>query len=404
MWDSYDSWTKRLLLISSVLTFMILAFAAYDELFRADWYVYQSRYKERLLESSGTEAERTAADRFAVRPRQLFLPELRRVDRCVTCHAAIDNPAMAGAAQPLTAHSGTVLLNHPKETFGCVICHAGQGRATSADDAHGHVAHWLEPMLPADEVESACARCHMERSLEDAPRYSRAMDLFYEKGCLFCHKLRGQGGDKGPDITHAGETNDTEWHFRHFKDPKSVVATSEMPNMNLTDDEASALTFLMMSFGGDPVPTELISNPKPDGGDSEITAEAANPLAAKGYVGSRICLGCHENLTPGPVDGWRKSKMTSTFERIRDEPARESCLPCHATGFNPVTGHFSEEGVGCEGCHGPGQEPVRLVLEGRVDKHKELNHIDANSKLVCANCHDPHVPVGTHADHYRGVR
>jgi hypothetical protein len=396
----YDKVMTGLLLVSSVLTFALLAYAAYDENFGTDWYHYQSEYRQQLLARAGSERERQAAERFVVRQEQLYLPELGRIDRCGTCHLAIDDPEMKDAAQPLTAHPGEIMKHHPKERFGCTICHRGQGRATTAADAHGPVPHWPDTMLSNDEIDRSCAMCHLEFPLPGVPRFNAAMALFQEKACISCHKLRGQGGDAGPDITHAGEIHDAEWHFRHFKDPKSEVATSEMPNLNLSDEEAEALVFLMMSLTGEAIPTEYLSNPKPHAVDV-AAAGPIDPLALKGYVGSIVCVGCHQGLHAEAVDGWGKSLMSTTYERIKDEPVKDNCLPCHTTGFNPETGHYSEEGVGCEGCHGAGGEAVKLVLSGKVSAHKEAIRLNPDSSLVCARCHNPHVPVGTHAEYYR---
>jgi mono/diheme cytochrome c family protein len=254
-------------------------------------------------------------------------------------------------------------------------------------------------MLEVDELDRSCPKCHTEPSLPDVPRYNEAMTAFREKACISCHKLRGQGGDAGPDITKAGEVHDDpEWHFEHFKNPKSVVPTSEMPGLNLSDEEARALAFLMVSLTGEPIPTGLLSNPKPAALETELDLD---PLAAKGHVGSRICIGCHQGLDPEAVDGWQRSKMSTTYERIKDEPIKDNCLPCHTTGFNPETGHYSEEGVGCEGCHGPGAQAVKLVLEGKAGEHKQMIRLNSDSTLVCARCHNPHVPVGIHIEHYR---
>jgi hypothetical protein len=255
-------------------------------------------------------------------------------------------------------------------------------------------------MLDRDRIDQSCAKCHAERSLPAAPRYNAGMELFHEKACISCHMLRGQGGDTGPDISNAGKLHDDEWHFKHFKDPKSEVPTSEMPDLKLTDEQAHALTFLMMSLTGEPIPTDYLSNPKPQAVDP-TEAEAIDPLALKGFVGSRICIGCHESLHADAVDGWHKSKMSSTYERIKDEPNKDNCLPCHTTGFNPETGHFSEKSVGCEGCHGPGAEAVDQVLTGQVDLHRQSIRLAPSSTLICAGCHNPHVPVGTHAEYYR---
>jgi len=398
--DVKDNLTKSTLLISSFTVFFLLAFAAYKEDFGADWYRFQSDYKHQLLERAASERERQAAERFDVGQKQLYLPDLNRIDRCVTCHVAIDNPSMADAAQPLTAHPGQIMLDHPKEQFGCTICHSGQGRATLAADAHGHVDHWPQPMLADDRLDESCPKCHTERFLPGVDRYNAAMELVYEHGCFTCHKLRSRGGDIGPDITNAGEVHDAEWHFKHFKDPKSVVETSEMPNENLSDEEARLLTFLMMSYVGEAIPTALLSNPKQPGGQMELP-EPLDPLALEGYVGSEFCVSCHGAMHPETVKVWRDSPMTSTYERIRNEPIKDNCLPCHTTGLNTATGHYSEEGVGCEACHGPGREAVRHVLAGKVLEHKQMIRIDQDSAAACERCHNPHVATETHAEFYR---
>lgn len=397
MKNSYDKTVTGFLLFGSLMTFSLLAYAAFDENFGADWYHHQRDYRNRLLTRATTQSEVQAAERFAVHQRQLYLPELRRIDRCTTCHVSIDDPSMKDAPQPLTAHPGDTMLNHPTERFGCTVCHHGQGLATTLADAHGHVPDWPDPMLDREAIEHSCPKCHTEVPLPDVPRYNAALSLFHEKACISCHKLRGHGGDKGPDISNAGKLHDADWHFKHFKDPKSVVATSEMPNLNLSDEQATALVFLMMSLTGEPIPTDYLSNPKP----KPIEMRVMDPMAMKGHVGSEICIGCHRSLHPDAVDGWHKSKMSTTYERIRDEPVKDNCLPCHTTGFNPATGHYSEEGVGCEACHGPGAEPVKSVLAGNVQAHKDAIRLDPDSTLVCVRCHNPHVPVGVHADHYR---
>ena len=400
MKDRQDKSTKVLLLFCSLVVLFVLAYAAYKENFAADWYRYQSEYKSRLVAKAATGREREAAARFDVGQKQLYLPALDRIDRCVTCHVSVDNPSMKDAPQPLTAHSGEIMLHHPKEQFGCTICHEGQGRATIAEDAHGHVEHWPKPMLARNDLEVSCPKCHTDRWLPGFDRYNAAMDLFYEHGCLSCHKVRGRGGDIGPDITKAGEIHDAKWHFAHFKDPKSVVETSEMPNAYLSDEQAQLLTFLMMCYKGAAIPTELLSNPTQEASQMKLP-EPLDPLALGGFVGSQFCISCHAATHPGTVQTWRESKMAAAYEGIRNEPVKDNCIPCHTTGLNYVTGHYVEEGVGCEACHGPGREAVRLVLAGKPDEHKQMIQIDKDSESVCARCHNPHVPVASHAEFYR---
>ena len=121
-----DRGMTGLLLVSSLLALGLMGYAAYDENFGADWYRHQGQYQQQLLARATSDRERQAAKRFDVRPKQLYLPDLGRIDRCVTCHVSIDDPAMKDATQPLTAHPGDIMINHPKERFGCTICHRGQ--------------------------------------------------------------------------------------------------------------------------------------------------------------------------------------------------------------------------------------------------------------------------------------
>ena len=400
MQNVQDKLTKSILLGSSLAVLFVLAYAAYKENFGTAWYHYQSEYKRRLIAQAATERDRQAAEHFNVSLKQLYLPNLSRIDRCITCHVSIDNPSMKDTPQPLTAHSGQIMQNHPKEQFGCTICHEGQGRATTAEDAHGHVKHWPRPMIASEELDRSCARCHTERSLPGVDRYNAAMDLFYEYGCLSCHRLRSRGSDIGPDITNTGSIHDAEWHFKHFKDPKSVVETSEMPNENFSDEQAQLLTFLMMCYQGDSIPTELLSNATPQTAQMKLP-EPLDLLALEGFVGSQYCISCHGATHPGTVKTWRESKMATTYERIKHEPVKDNCLPCHSTGLNSETGHYAEEGVGCEACHGPGREAVRLVLAGKTNEHKELIRIDRNSESACERCHNPHVATETHVEFYR---
>ena len=93
-----------------------------------------------------------------VQVRQILLPDLNRVDRCTTCHLAVEDPSYGGYPQPLAYHP--LHEQHPFERFGCTICHRGQGRATTVADAHGHVAHWDQPMLPLQYIQASCGQCH----------------------------------------------------------------------------------------------------------------------------------------------------------------------------------------------------------------------------------------------------
>ncbi|HEX7412072.1 MAG TPA: hypothetical protein VF298_08040, partial [Bacteroidales bacterium] len=60
--------------------------------------------------------------------KQIWVPKLNRIDRCITCHTGIDNGKLANAPLPFRSHSQ---IPHDIATFGCTICHNGQGLATN---------------------------------------------------------------------------------------------------------------------------------------------------------------------------------------------------------------------------------------------------------------------------------
>ena len=176
------------------------------------------------------------------------LPSLHRVDRCVSCHRGMENPLMADAPQPLTAHPGNYLEDHPVNDFGCTICHGGQGRAMNETDAHGLApeAHWSNPIMYQPYIESSCGKCHLAifggmGHEEGTGTFRKGQEIFATEGCLGCHKARGVGGILGPDLTEQGEKTRHEYNFQnvsgeqtvsnwlkeHFRDPEMISPGSQ---------------------------------------------------------------------------------------------------------------------------------------------------------------------------------
>jgi cbb3-type cytochrome oxidase cytochrome c subunit len=76
--------------------------------------------------------------------------------------------------------------------------------------------------------------------------------LYRQEGCFMCHKLEGEGGKVGPDLTLEGTRGRTdEWLFGHFKDPPAYTPGSIMPPFkNLTDEQLQALAEFLQSRKG----------------------------------------------------------------------------------------------------------------------------------------------------------
>lgn len=76
------------------------------------------------------------------------------------------------------------------------------------------------------------------------------------------------------------------------------------------------------------------------------------------YTGSVVCGTCHADV----MAHWEETKHARAYKTLQDAGSAfdPECVLCHTVGFNYSTGFRSAEktpalkGVGCEGCHGPG--------------------------------------------------
>lgn len=281
-----------MLLISGLVLLVFTVFAGYRE-FAPEWKRYQKEYRELLVKNSKDDAARKKAKGFAIEFQQLYLGDLKRVDRCTSCHIGYDNPMMAAAKLPFKQHSGDYLKNHPVEKFGCTVCHYGQGRAPSKDEAHAALSgvahaplaeekrarkeapsaerhvHWDFPIIPLGYIQSACNQCHDLAFLNQkgGDKVVRGETLFRQKGCKGCHKLSGIGGDIGkaldgvgsqpiayfPMRNVTGERNTYSWHRQHFIDPRNLVPESEM-KVVVTEEEADLLATYVLSLRAEEMP------------------------------------------------------------------------------------------------------------------------------------------------------
>ena len=117
------------------------------------------------------------------------------------------------------------------------------------------VEHWEEPLLytklgkayrigdRAALIQINCNLCHRyDREIRMAGYLNRGKQLVSQKGCRACHKINGRGGVIGPDLNYIGDQAPEQydytrlagshsafgWHVAHFKDPKTMAATTAM--------------------------------------------------------------------------------------------------------------------------------------------------------------------------------
>lgn len=261
-----------------------------------------------------------------------------KVDRCTTCHLAIDKPGFELQPHPFRTHPRLDLFvgessKHPAGRsgvgiFGCTVCHGGRPSAVdftrashmpgSEEQAHAwekkygwhpdlEAHEWERPMLPLAYVQASCFKCHkQEDSLAGAPVLNHGKGLFKRFGCYGCHKTEGfeTAPRVAPDLTHLAAKSTPGWAWRWIENPKAFRPDTTMPrffgqpNMDTDADRQwqnaaidGAVAYLF-HFSG-----KHRYDPVPDGGD-----------AAKGKTVFQTsgCLGCHTvkegDRTVGPAE------------------------------------------------------------------------------------------------------
>ena len=86
------------------------------------------------------------------------------------------------------------------------------------------------------------------------PAVARGKILFAKNHCMACHRIHGEGGKVGPDLSYVAEQRpDRQWHLRHFRNPLSVSPGSIMPAFPLTEKDLNDLTSYLLTLKGEAV-------------------------------------------------------------------------------------------------------------------------------------------------------
>jgi mono/diheme cytochrome c family protein len=263
-----------------------------------------------------------------IKVQQIILPNVMddvnfirvpKMDRCQTCHLAIDKKGYEKYPQPFTTHPdlNTFLggsSQHPIDRVGCTVCHEGMGQSISFRDAahmpsnekqkeewekkfHWEQPHlWDYPMLPVKMTEASCAKCHRQNVyVPKADALNVAYATFERAGCYACHKTKGFDTNMrkpGPILTKIDSKLSPEWVKNWIRNPKAVKPTTWMPRFFYNSNNSS--------------PEDAVRN------ETEISAIAAylfanaekhefavkNPSRGDAKRGEEIvksigCQGCH---------------------------------------------------------------------------------------------------------------
>ena len=251
--------------------------------------------------------------------RNNFDEPVARVDRCTSCHAAINKVGFDDQPSPWKTHPqrDTLLAKHPPEKFGCTPCHGGQGPAVNSPEvAHGnfydHEGHlenveFIEhPLNRGEKMEANCIKCHQAvQHLSGAEEIAYGEHLFEELGCHGCHLTEGYEDLSkingvtavGPSLRRVGAKLDHAWMVRWITNPHQVRPRTRMPNFMFDENQAVQIAAYLLDTTKEPSGTWLADHPAPAiPGSDDVVARG------KELVDSIGCRGCHA-LAPDETAG-----------------------------------------------------------------------------------------------------
>ncbi len=231
--------------------------------------------------------------------RNRFDQPVARVDRCQTCHLAINRPGFEKEPQPFRTHPRREVLladnAHPPDRFGCTGCHEGQGVAVnSVSQAHGEVHLWEFPLLRGAKAQSSCTSCHLDvqKFAEDAPLLAEGQRLFEQVGCTGCHLVQGYENIPkiAPSLMKISAKVDPSWMVRWIENPHKFRPRTRMPNFELKQEDALAIASYLWSQSkeeGAKWTQEHLLPAGVRGGDATAAARGKQLVETIG------CRGCH---------------------------------------------------------------------------------------------------------------
>ncbi len=318
-WERSATKWRHMIFAVIMVAILIILMVIFSKEAGKEWMTFQKSYNEKLSDKLNKPEFRNTP----LKVNQIWIPQLNAIDRCTTCHAGVENPLFANEPQPLTTHPGDFLKTHPVDKFGCTVCHQGDGQAVTVEATHGAVHHLNRQLLSKEFVQASCVKCHVDLYDQSVTNdqfpwgatFLEGRRLSFQYGCRGCHKINGEGGTIGPELSGFGSRTElafllihdfghvegprtmdfkdasaagwhphdfehlegshtmAQWEYEHFLNPQKIVPGNPklnipptiMPNFGLKPEQARALTIYMLGLRNpkvDAIPYEYIAQKK----------------------------------------------------------------------------------------------------------------------------------------------
>jgi hypothetical protein len=118
------------------------------------------------------------------------------------------------------------------------------------------------------------------------------------------------------------------------------------------------------------------------------------------YVGTKKCKMCHTK--DGTHKKWEGTKHATAFKSLKSEASKKlakgkaadqeaACIACHVSSVDKKD--MYEEGVGCEACHGPGSNYMKMDIMKDKAKSKAAGLVMNKDTKLCEKCHNKKSPT-----------
>lgn len=161
--------------------------------------------------------------------------------------------------------------------------------------------------------------------------------LFVSLGCRTCHRVGGEGGKGGPDLTFVGFRRSRAWLDLWLKDPQAWKPDTLMPNPHLSAEARAKIIDYMMSLKGEAFNKE--GRPWDDAGLRSDAAGRGHVLFTRAG-----CIGCHgkagmggypnNNVVGGKIPALINVSQTYTKEELAAK-IRKGVKPVKADASGP---------------------------------------------------------------------
>ncbi len=113
-------------------------------------------------------------------------------------------------------------------------------------------ARALAASLSAQHDSTRSKKGAVEFQKIDSTRVAEGKEIYHEYACYGCHKIAGNGGEMGPDLSTVGSRLRPEYLAAFLKNPQTFIPGTPMKISGLWEEEAQALVAYLMSFKESP--------------------------------------------------------------------------------------------------------------------------------------------------------